>query len=91
MRPILINNIAVWTENSPSKLLSTFERPTNSSENNINLSESGWLSWTHGHRRILLWLPVERRGTAWACHERRVMVGANSEAITVLELPTDQP
>jgi hypothetical protein len=81
----LTSNIAVWTEISPAKLPSSI---ASSPGINIALSDSGWLSYLYAGKRTLLWLPVERRGEALASHGRRIVVGANSGAVTVLELPT---
>jgi hypothetical protein len=79
----LINNIAVWTEIPPIELPSGI-----ASISEINISDSGWLSCSYAARRMILWLPVERRGEALARHGRRVVVGARSGAVTVLELAT---
>jgi hypothetical protein len=83
---ILISNIALWTEIPPIELPSGI---TNISEIDIELLDSGWLSCSYAARCILLWLPVERRGPAFASHGKRVVVGANSGALTVLDLPTE--
>jgi hypothetical protein len=53
------------------------------------LSDSGWLSCVYAGKRTLLWLPIERRGLAFAGRGRRVVVGAYSGAVTVLDLPTE--
>jgi hypothetical protein len=82
----LIGQIAIWTEIPPIQMPSSIARI---SETEIGISDSGWLSCTYAARRILLWLPIERRGDVFASHGRRVAVGAKSGAVTVLELPTE--
>jgi hypothetical protein len=82
----LTSYTAVWTEISPAKMPSSI---ASSPEINITLSDSGWLSYLYAEKRTLLWLPVERRGRPLAGHRRRVVVGANSGAVTVVELPTE--
>jgi hypothetical protein len=82
----LTSNTAVWTEISPVKLLSSI---ANSPGISMTLSDSGWLSCSYAASRTLLWLPMERHGKTFASHGRRVVVGANSGAVTVLELPTE--
>jgi hypothetical protein len=58
-----------------------------SSETDLTLSESGWLTCAYEAGRTLLWLPVERRGWAWAGHGERAVVGSTVGAMTILELP----
>jgi hypothetical protein len=52
------------------------------------MSETGWLTCSYGTGHIMLWLPVERRGKSLERRGRRVVVGADSGAVTVLELPS---
>jgi hypothetical protein len=88
-RITLISHIAVWTGILPAELPSSIACLTSSSEINITLSDSGWLSCSYAARRVLLWLPVERRSDSLrslANHGRRVVIGANSGAVTALEL-----
>jgi hypothetical protein len=90
MHIILIKILATWTQISPTELPSSITSTANppETESTVTLSDSGWLSCLYEGRRILVWLPVERRGVAFAGHGRRVVVGALSGAVTVLELPT---
>jgi hypothetical protein len=82
----LMSNIAVWTEISLIELPSSI---ASVSEINVAISDSGWLSCSYAARRTLLWLPIERRGKVFASHGRRVVVGAKSGAVTVIELPSE--
>jgi hypothetical protein len=88
MHIILINILANWTMISPTELPSSITSTARPPETTVTLSDSGWLSCLYEGRRILVWLPVERRGKVFAGHGRRVVVGARSGAVTVLELPT---
>jgi hypothetical protein len=82
----LISNTAVWTEISSIELPSSL---ASISEINIAISDSGWLSCSYAARCNMLWLPIERRGKVFASHGRRIVVGAQSGAVTVIELPTE--
>jgi hypothetical protein len=53
----------------------------------VALSSSGWLQ---SGADVLLWLPVERRGSEMASRARRVVVGGITGAMTILELPGEQ-
>jgi hypothetical protein len=53
------------------------------------LSETGWLSCSAGPGRSALWLPIERRGRGLARYGSRVVVGAKTGALTMLELPVN--
>jgi hypothetical protein len=81
---VLTYNAAAWTELSPAKFAAC---SVSFSEMDLTLSNTGWLSCLHEAGRVSLWLPVERRGSALARCGRRPVVGADSGAITILELP----
>jgi hypothetical protein len=83
----LTYNAAAWTELSPADFAAC---SADTREMDLSLSQTGWLACSHGAGRFSLWLPVERRGVAWARCGRRVVVGAKSGTVTVLELPAAQ-
>jgi hypothetical protein len=55
--------------------------------NSFDVTSSGWLQ---SGGDSLLWLPVERRGGAVASCARRVAIGGETGALTILELPGEQ-
>jgi hypothetical protein len=47
-----------------------------------------WISWQTSHSALplpLCWIPVERRGEAFACHGTTVVIGAEQGIITILD------
>jgi WD40 repeat protein len=49
---------------------------------------NGWISWGPSDGTLLLplcWIPVERRGDAFACHGTKVVLGARGGIITILD------
>jgi hypothetical protein len=55
--------------------------------NLFSMTRSGWLQ---SGGDFLLWLPVERRGGEVALRARRVAIGGDTGALTILELPGEQ-
>jgi hypothetical protein len=53
----------------------------------LTLTDSGWLDSGVVSHELVLWLPVERRGSCIASFGPRVVVGAKTGAVTILELP----
>jgi hypothetical protein len=52
--------------------------------------ETGWISWqiSHGTVTLLLplcWIPVERRGHAFARHGTTVVLGSEQGIVTILD------
>jgi hypothetical protein len=86
----LTREAAIQTAISSVDFHASFSCFTSFPEVRITLSDSGWLSCRHGSGHILLWLPVERRGEAFAGNGKRIVVGGTSGAVTVLELPTER-
>jgi hypothetical protein len=85
----LISDIAAWAKIPPIELSSGIASIASISKINVAISDSGWLSCSYAARRILLWLPTERRGEEFASYGSRVVVGALAGAVTVLELPME--
>jgi hypothetical protein len=74
----------IWDEVEPPSLgIMDDTRFTNS----FALTRSGWLQ---RGADFLLWLPVERRGSAIVSCARRVVIGGETGAVTILELPGEQ-
>jgi hypothetical protein len=49
---------------------------------------TGWISWQTSDGTLplpLCWIPVERRGYAFACHGTTVVLGARRGIITILD------
>jgi hypothetical protein len=49
---------------------------------------TGWISWQTSDDifpRPLCWIPVERRGEAFACHGTTAVIGAEQGIITILD------
>jgi homoserine kinase len=86
---MLMNNLAAWRAISSDEIPSDITGLASSSDIRIALSDSGWLSCLSGAGCTLLWLPQERRGQAVAGFGSRFVIGAQSGAVTVLELPTE--
>jgi hypothetical protein len=87
LAPVLTHNAAAWTELSPAEFGACC---ASIREIDLTLSKTGWFSCSYEAGRISLWIPVERRGSALARCGRRVLIGADSGAITILELPGTQ-
>jgi hypothetical protein len=74
----------IWNEvKLPSSRIMDDTRFTNL----FALTSSGWLQ---SGADSLLWLPVERRGSAVESFGRRVVIGGATGAVTILELPGEQ-
>jgi hypothetical protein len=49
---------------------------------------TGWISWQTSQSALplpLCWIPVERRGYAFACHGTTIVIGARRGIITILD------
>jgi hypothetical protein len=49
---------------------------------------TGWISWKTPdgvHPLPLCWIPVERRGSTFACHGTTVVLGAAGGIVTILD------
>jgi hypothetical protein len=49
---------------------------------------TGWISWQSSHDTLplpLCWIPVERRGRPFACHDTTVVIGTEQGIITILD------
>jgi hypothetical protein len=89
---VLTCDAATWTELSSDELAIAEACSPSFQEMDVTISNTGWLSCSHGTGRISVWLPVERRDSyrALARRGRRVVVGAQSGAVTILQLPDTQ-
>jgi hypothetical protein len=70
----------IWTEISTDPLF-TMRDVAGFPEFFVN--DSGWLEAT----QPVFWLPSERRGFAIASSKQRIVIGAYSGAVTILDLP----
>jgi hypothetical protein len=49
---------------------------------------TGWISWQTSDDTLplpLCWIPVERRGEAFACHGTTAVIGADQGIVTILD------